>query len=301
MRIVHFTGCDVFFPKFIGALSVRTICAVCTICSVCTILTGFTERRLSGIRTIDIPVTVLANGHLRRFPVGTNGFFTRICTVYEPVAVITDGNRGRHAVFSIRARGFLTGVHTIDKPVVVSTDGYGRRHGIFTVRTVLARFSLRGNARILISNKPMAVIADMRCLAALAGSACEEIPEILHRIIAGRPFAAGVVRIIHTAVGNHILPLVKSALSVFSVFPVISFKILEKVCNFRLVFRPVYRSVRYFFFPKLIGRKPGITFRPFGHGDVNIGTGGHQQAYNYPVPLYKFKFTHLYFNCLISL
>lgn len=27
MRIIHFTGCDVFFPKFIGTLSVRTICA----------------------------------------------------------------------------------------------------------------------------------------------------------------------------------------------------------------------------------------------------------------------------------
>ena len=273
MRIIHFTGCDVFFPKFIGTLSVRTIRAVCTICSVCTILTVFTERRLSGIRTVDIPVTILANGHFRRFPVGTDGFLTRIRTVYEPVAVITDGNRRRHAVFSIRARGFLTGVHAIDKPVVVSTDGYGRRHGIFTVRTVLARFSLRGNARILISYKPMAVITDMRCLAALAGSACEEIPEILHRIVAGRPFAAGVVRIIHTAVGNHILPLVKSTLSVF---PVISFKILEKVRNFRPVFRPVYRSVRYFFFPKLIGRKPGITFRPFGHSYVNIGTGSYQ-------------------------
>lgn len=89
-------------------------------------------------------------------------------------------------------------------------------------------------------------------------------------------FAAGVVRIIHIAVGNHILPLVKSTLSVFPVFPVISFKILEKVRNFRPVFRPVYRSIRYFFFPKLIGRKPGITFRPFGHSYVNIGTGSYQ-------------------------
>ncbi len=144
---------------------VRTICAVCTICSVCTILTGFTEDGFP----VSVPLIYqlpFSQWPLPEISRRHQWLLYRIRTVYEPVAVITDGNRGRHAVFSSRNRGFLAGVHTIDKPVVVSTDGYGRWHGIFTVRTVLACFSLRGNARILISNKPMAVIADMRCLAA---------------------------------------------------------------------------------------------------------------------------------------
>ena len=141
---------------------------------------------------------------------------------------------------------------------------------------------------------------DMRCLAALAGSACEEIPEILHRIVAGRhllPGLCGLSTLPSAIISFHWSKALFPSFPSFPSFPLRYLKSpqLPSGLSASLPFRPLL------FLSKTHSRKPGITFRPFGHGDVNIGTGGHQQAYNYPVPLYKFKFTHLNFNCLISL
>ena len=63
----------------------------------------------------------------------------------------------------------------------------------------------------------------MGCLSVLATGTGQEAPEVLYRIIFGRPLFIWIMRIIHTTVRNHLFPLLEGALPVLTVLAILTF------------------------------------------------------------------------------
>ena len=259
MRVVHITGRDILFPKLVGTFTVGSVSSILSVLSIFAILT---ESGLACIRSIYIPVAVIANGNLGRFPVLPNGLFPGIRSVHKPVAVIADGDRRRHgilsvlSIFAILTESRLACIRSVNIPVAVIANGDCRRYSITTIRSVFTILTVTptcADTGILFPNEPVAVITYMRCLSVLSAGSGQETPEILYRVVFGGPFLAGIMRVVHATAGNHVFPLLESTLTILPVFAIFSLEKLEEVSDFCLILRPVDGSIRNFFLPKLVG------------------------------------------------
>ena len=262
MRVVHITGRDILFPKLVGTFTVGPVSSILSVLSIFAILT---ESGLAGIRSIYIPVAVIANSNLGRFPVLPNSLFPGIRSVHKPVAIIADGDRRRHgilsvlSIFAILTESGFASISSVNIPVAIIANGDCRRYSITTIRSVFTVFTILtvtptcADTGILFSDKPVAVITYMRCLSVLSAGSGQETPEILYRVVFGGPFLAGIMRVVHATAGNHVFPLLESTLTILPVFAIFSLEKLEEVSDFCLILRPVDGSIRNFFLPKLVG------------------------------------------------
>ena len=214
MGIFHFrpsiitTGLNTLYPQFISALSVSTILSIATILSIGTIFsistvlsistvfainTIFTICTNTGIFPINIPVSISTDHYLWRSSIFTYRSLSGIFPIDYPVSIFSNCNSRCCSRNSFFTSGGSSCIYPINQPVTIIPNRNNRWNSIFTISSVPA---LCAYSSVLITNPPIHIISDMRCLAILTTRSCQIIPKISKIILRYGPFTSRTVRII---------------------------------------------------------------------------------------------------------